>query len=31
MVLKFARRVALLVLPWLTLGVAQAEDTFLPP
>jgi thiol:disulfide interchange protein len=31
MVLKFARRVALLVLPWLTLGVAKAEDSFLPP
>ena len=31
MVLKFARRVALLVLPWLTLGVSQAEDSFLPP
>mgnify|MGYP003505448624 FL=1 len=31
MVLNFARRIALIVLPWLALGVAQAEDTFLPP
>ena len=31
MVLNFARRIALLVLPWLALGVSQAEDTFLPP
>jgi thiol:disulfide interchange protein DsbD len=31
MVLNFARRIALIVLPWLALGVSQAEDTFLPP
>ena len=31
MILTFARRVALIVLPWLTLGVSQAEETFLPP
>ena len=31
MVLNFARCIALLVLPWLTLGVSQAEETFLPP
>ena len=31
MVLNFARRIALLVLPWLALGVSQAEEKFLPP
>ena len=31
MVLNFARRIALIVLPWLAFGVSQAEDTFLPP
>ena len=31
MVLNFARCIALLVLPWLTLGVSRAEETFLPP
>jgi thiol:disulfide interchange protein DsbD len=31
MVLNFARRIALLVLPWLAVGVSQAEEKFLTP
>jgi thiol:disulfide interchange protein DsbD len=31
MTLNLARRVALILLPWLALGAASAEDQFLPP
>jgi len=30
-ILNFARRAALILLPWLALGVARAEEQFLPP